>query len=165
MHDDFCKAVMFGNVEKTKGMVAADPEIVHRSDENGFTALHYAMSEDPNEAIIFIIDQGANVNAQNDEGHAPLHMACSPEIAKLLLDHGAEVDLQDNLGRTPLHCLAADGTERYEVIQFLLEAGANAALEDEGGETPVQISKSRQDSDIVELFEIWSGDLDFDFDD
>ena len=46
-----------------------------------------------------------------------------------------------------------------------MESEADATLEDQNGDTPVQIAKSREDDDIVELFEIWSGDLDFDFDD
>ena len=122
-------------------------------------------SEDPNEAITYVINNGANVNAQNDEGIAPLHLACSVEMAQLLLQNGANLDLCDRLGRTPLHVHAAEGTKSYEVIQFLLESEADATLEDQNGDTPVQIAKSREDEDIVELFEIWSGDLDFDFDD
>lgn len=165
MHEEFSKAVMYGKLDDVQKMIAQDPSVIHSTDKWGFTALHNAMSEDPNEAIIFIIEQGANVNAQNDEGIAPLHLACSPEIADLVLKHGADKNLRDRDGRTPLHILASEGDHRYEVIQYLLEQEADASLKDNDGMTAVEISKSREDEDVVELFETWSGDLEFDFDD
>ena len=165
MFDEFSKAVMFGNTEKVRQMIAAEPGIVNKSDDHGFTALHNAMSEDPNDGLIHLLENGANTNAQNSDGIAPLHLACYAKNAKLLLEHGADKNLRDNQQRTPLHVLASDGSERFEVIQFLLESGADATLKDSKGRTPVEISKNRNDADIVELFEIWSGDLEFDFDD
>ncbi len=72
--------------------------------------------------------------------------------------------LQSNREQTPLHVHAAEGSKSFEVIQFLLESGADATLTDDDDRAPVEISKSRQDSDVVELFEIWSDDSDSDFD-
>jgi hypothetical protein len=56
----------------------------------------------------FLIDSGADVNAQNENDHwgtTPLHAAAHANqtaIAKLLIDHGAEVNAIDMKGRTPL---------------------------------------------------------------
>ncbi len=52
----------------------------------------------------------AEVNARDNDGGTPLHMAAAEghkDVAELLLANKAEVNAKDNDGRTPLH-LAAD---------------------------------------------------------
>jgi len=57
-----------------------------------------------------VLDRGANVNAQDNDGSTPLHLMASwildksaeTEIVRLLLNHGARVDVMNNWGRTPL---------------------------------------------------------------
>lgn len=55
--------------------------------------------------IRFLIDQGANVDSQNEEGRTPLMSTCEwgyIETAKLLLKEGANVNIKDHQGRTAL---------------------------------------------------------------
>lgn len=63
------------------------------------------------EMVQFLIQKGANVNAKNEAGEAPLHILATVrghnvkpflESIQLLLENGADVNSKDSKGRTPL---------------------------------------------------------------
>jgi len=69
--------------------------------------------------------KGASVNAADNKGQTPLHLASlagQVEVTKLLLFKGAVVDVEDNEGQTPLHvaCCRTPGTAGTGVLQLLL---------------------------------------------
>ncbi|XP_066156518.1 protein fem-1 homolog C [Euwallacea fornicatus] len=65
----------------------------------------------PRESVVRLLLQcGANVNAKNDLGRTPLHVAAmaynySSELIGLLLDYGAHLDQPDGQGDTALHAI------------------------------------------------------------
>ena len=58
------------------------------------------------EAVTFLLELGADVNAANDDGNTALHGAASlglDTVARLLIDKGADVNARNNVdGRTPV---------------------------------------------------------------
>ena len=74
-----------------------------------------------------LIGEGADVNAQNNDGWTALMLASdleNPEIAKLLIEEGADVNAQDNEVWTALlwasaygHCSASDGIGQSGMIE------------------------------------------------
>ena len=67
------------------------------------------------EAVQVALDQGADINAANDEGRTAMHGAAklrSTDLIRLLADSGARVDVTDNEGETPVSLAGA--TERYD---------------------------------------------------
>ena len=105
----------------------------------------------------FLIQQGANVNAQVPGTHeTPLHSALCKAgrpyyffTVKSLVDHGADVNAQTvpgiatgafmrdvrTKGETPLHRAAAYADER--TIRYLLEHGADKRSRDANGDSPL----------------------------
>lgn len=76
------------------------------------------------------------VNAKNDLGSSPLHIAAGisvPEMVRLLLDKGANVSMKDNNGVTPLHIAAFTG--HRENLELLLAKGADVHAKDSHGKT------------------------------
>lgn len=66
--------------------------------------MHAAISMGQVYASFELIAAGANLNAYDDQGATPLHLAVRfgmPTLVRLLLDAGADPDLPDNVGRTP----------------------------------------------------------------
>ena len=71
-----------------------------------------------------LIKAGADVNATDDDGTAPLHYASSfrdEDCVALLLAHGADVHKADYAGMTPMRI--AVQREHEKMIEMLKQAG------------------------------------------
>ncbi|MGL4463239.1 MAG: ankyrin repeat domain-containing protein [Planctomycetia bacterium] len=144
------EAAIFGDYDRVRAILAADPKAIHARDKYGFTALHGVAGEDHPEMIRLLADAGADVNAGDDRGHTPLHLAANPEAVEALVEVGADVNARSRDGGTPLH-LAAGEADRADVMAALLEAGADAKAVDARGETALDVALARGDDDKIAL--------------
>ncbi len=74
-------------------------------DEYGRTKIHYAADEGDVEFIKTCIEEGVNLNAQDDNGWPPLHFAAQGnrfEAIDLLLANQGDPNLHDHHGNGPL---------------------------------------------------------------
>ncbi len=139
--------VVRGVVLGTLRTLARDPSLVNLPDHNGQTPLIVAVMH-ANEAnrgmVVWLIDQGADVNAAERNGYSALYWAAFDgdlEAVAALLAHGAAVDLPDAYGRTPLHRAAA--LESLELTALLLAHGADPKRLDLQGHTPAYYASDR----------------------
>lgn len=87
----------------------------------GGSALHIAIMEFANEAVLYLIERGANVNlpAANDQKGTPLHWAvkaANDDGVRMLLDAGADRTLPDVNGKLPLDILEKAPQEAEDEI-------------------------------------------------
>jgi ankyrin repeat protein len=133
--------------------------VVNDMDMNSETALHYACRGIPDEvgpgssatesaeAIRFLLDKGANVNAKDNEGRTPLMIASRagiPLIVGFLLNRRAQTNVQDKTGWSAL--MYAAEANRTEVIKVLVQNGADLKLKNSKGQTALSIAKEREAS-------------------
>ena len=90
-----------------------------------------------------IIRAGADVEARNEDGATPLHLAANgghTETAMTIIRAGADVEARNEDGATPLH-LAANGGHT-ETAMTIIRAGADAEARNEDGFTPAWLAGS-----------------------
>lgn len=118
----------------------------------GKTPLHIAVAEQQIETVTNLIDQGTNVNAQDDQNDiSPLHIAVkfrNEEIIKLLLNASADVNVKDKNWNTPLHI--AVESQSTNIVKLLLDAGADVDAENLNG-TPLHTSVNCGNSNMISL--------------
>lgn len=95
------------------------------ADKRGYTALHWAVAQPTSNAanelscVRTLIDEGADVNARNEEGITPLMNAawfgCRDSV-KELLRRGADASLRDSKGRSALDLAVERGHKSVEEL-------------------------------------------------
>jgi ankyrin repeat protein len=121
------------------------------ADSRGVTPLMYAAQVGSVEAMRLLVEQGADVNAQNDYGSTALMWSVSePSKVRLLLDHGARVNIAAKSGRTPL-ISAAFTSPSSEVVRLLMAKGAKVDVMDSRHVTPLYAATFANDMATVRL--------------
>ena len=84
----------------------------------------------------------SNINAQNNEGNTPLHMAVSLEanadVFRYLLENGAGIDNRNFAGDTPFHLAVRQ--ELLTLTEAFLKQGGDFYIENNQGETPLSLA-------------------------
>ncbi|KAF5572802.1 ankyrin repeat [Fusarium pseudocircinatum] len=100
--------------------------------------------------IIFLIEQGADVNVNNDNGTSVLRQACwggYVKVVSLLIEKGVDLNGADEDGRTPLASAAEAGHK--EIVQNLLDHDVDIDPVDEEEWTPMLTAACCEHSEIV----------------
>jgi ankyrin repeat protein len=112
---------------------------VNAPQNDGATALHWAVFRSDKEMVDLLIRAGANAKAANREGATPLWLASvngDAAILEALIKGGADPNEKLPLGRTPL--MEASRTGNVDAMKVLLDHGAQVnAKETLRGTTPL----------------------------
>ncbi len=124
-------AAFSGDFEVVRNLIEYGLADINATDVYGSTPLHWALGghnfKDGSPSVLrLMLEQGADINLQNQIGRTPLHHASVNgmlEFVRLLLEHGADVEVKDSAGKTASQ--EADDRGHDEVVELLLEYGAN----------------------------------------
>ena len=136
------EAASAGDFERVKawlaGGSASDPRSIHSSGEAGWTLLHWtaarARSPEYIDFALYLISQGARVDAKTRHGWTTLHLACgftgdaTPAVVSmlsLLVATGATVNMEATYGHTPLFKIDRVSESTIDIVTILLRAGAS----------------------------------------
>jgi ankyrin repeat protein len=124
-------------------------DVIDRRDDKGRTELHYAVLNDEESLVKFLVRAGADVNAKDNSGNTPLNLfpftyhedddGNAWLIGRLafLIENGADINNKDKYGKTILHRAVKKGT--IKIVKFLLKNGANINIVDNSNNTALHI--------------------------
>lgn len=122
------------NVDLLKLFIAAGTDI-NGKNIRGESAIHRMVirsegefcceDEDCNANIMYLVREGADVNAQDITSSSPIMLANESRTIKALLNVNASVNIPNKFGQTPLILKLTSNEINPSVIQMLLEHGAN----------------------------------------
>ena len=154
-------AAKSGDVAQMETLVAQNPTLnlniqddrkdYSWSDPSLKTPLHHAAINGQINTVKYLVEQGANKEAADNDGRTPLWWAAAfygkIDIVKYLVEQGANKEAADKYGRTPLWQAAANG--RIDTVKYLVEQGANKEAADEYGRTPLWLAAANGRIDTV----------------
>lgn len=125
------KAADACDLKKVQAAIDLDPSLLKATEWENATLLHDAVGRNCNELAAYLVEEGADVNAQRTDGITPLHLAAQRgniQIAQLLIGHGAKINAVDRRGWTPLD--RAIKWNHEDMASYLRKQGARS-----GGQT------------------------------
>jgi uncharacterized protein len=153
---DVFEAASFGDLDRLTELLMFDPALAISYSADGFTPLHLAAFFGRPEAVRFLLDRGADVDAA---GHGwmtgtALHAAAAarrPDAVAILLEAGADPNARQTHGWTPLHSFARNAD--LESAEALLAAGADPSATNDEGASVHDLAVESADEALVALIE------------
>jgi ankyrin repeat protein len=124
---DIHTAIVTGNKEALKQHIAAGSNLNEKDPYGGSSPLITASVFGKTEEAKMLIDAGADINFQNNDGSTALHTAaffCRPEIVKMLLAKHADKTIKNRFGAMPYESVLgnfADVKGAYDMMGKMLE--------------------------------------------
>jgi len=155
-------AVKAGNRDAVRALLKASPRPeVNAAEPDGTTALHWAVRGDDQELVELLLKAGANPNAANRYGVAPITLAAANGNAALverLLEAGADPNTALPHGETVLMTAARAGSA--EAVERLIARGARVdAADDQLGETALMWAAARDHGGVVRVLAAHGADV------
>ena len=123
-----------------------------------FNALQAAASGGNEDVILFLLEQGFDINKPTFQGWTPLFIAARDgraEAAKLLVFKKADLNMQTDTGATALTMVVTQDypTEkaRLELLAYMLKRGANPNIEDMYHHTPLYYATAKKNQAAMQL--------------
>ncbi|MGB3799707.1 MAG: ankyrin repeat domain-containing protein, partial [Lewinella sp.] len=140
-------AIYDGDLEMTVYLLERVDDL-SQTDQNGFTPLMAAASENHIDVARLLIARGANVNQVHRHWTALIEAADegSLEVAELLLDNGAAININGGPRRSAIAMAASEG--HLDVMKLLVDRGAHLG-EGAGKVSPLHMAANEGQLEIV----------------
>lgn len=149
---DVFAAAALGDLARLKILAERWSGYLNMFARDGFTPLQLACYFNQEAAALWLIEQGADVNAvaKNKMQIAPIHATATHgnlAIMRALLETGAAVNAEQEGGYTAVH--QAAHRNNVPMAQLLLEFGADAHQPDMKGQSALQLAQAEGNHEVA----------------
>lgn len=157
---DIHDAVIEGDFDRVKTILARKLELVNAKDKEGLAPLHWAVAfrRRNKNTVELLLSKGADVNVKGPSGDTPLYIAVAvheKNVVELLLAEGADVNAKTLRGETALHRAALEGHK--EIAELLIAKGADVDAKDYRNRTALNIAVAKGHKEIADLLRRYGG--------
>ncbi len=153
MGQDIHQAVKKGDLEKVKTLLKEVPTLLNLKGHYNRTPVMTAAFARQKDVFKYLVEQGADLNAGDQEGLRPIHYAAfmgDPALMALVISKGADVDTANNVvGAAPIHIAARGGNA--PMIKLLGSKGVNLEIKNKDGLSPLLMSVNSGNIETVRL--------------
>uniref|UniRef100_A0A914H7B7 Non-specific serine/threonine protein kinase n=1 Tax=Globodera rostochiensis TaxID=31243 RepID=A0A914H7B7_GLORO len=128
------------------------PVLINATNSIGETALHLATRYAQGQAVLSLLERGADPQLQDKHGETPLHIAAwdgQSGLLDLLCRFCVELNFTNLEGDSALHVAASRG--HLECVESLVENGANLDEPNQNGQVALHLALSRGHVEIALL--------------
>ncbi|HAD79567.1 ankyrin repeat domain-containing protein [Empedobacter falsenii] len=132
-----------GNIEEVKNILIENK--IDLEDSYLRTPLIWASFYNNVDLLIWLIDNGANINHQDKNGYSALHFVAQENcknVVEILLNNGIDVELEDFYGNTALWTAVFNAKGNNEIVELLLDSGANFNHLNKNNKTPKEMAET-----------------------
>ncbi|EIW57304.1 ankyrin, partial [Trametes versicolor FP-101664 SS1] len=128
--------------------IAMSPNV---PDPNTYTPMHAAASYGHLNVLEYLISRGGDVNVTDNDGDTPLYVVENVETARFLVEHGATINRQNDEGISPAQQLEEDFPAVAAYLEGLETAatGGDGATSVEMLEQPSQHAQNAASEDLT----------------
>lgn len=116
------RAVKAGQFPRVKYLLKIGVNLEYQHGEGATTSLHQAALNGHKDILGALLEAGASVDDEDNDGATALHLATRSDIVEILIAAGADLDHEDHAGKTP----GRRALDRHDkvVVNTLLDGGA-----------------------------------------
>jgi len=121
------------------------------------TTIFEAAKQGDVEAAKWLIENGADINAKNNNDYTALINAAIngyTAIVELLIENGADINAKNNNGNTALTLAAYNG--HTDIVKYLIENGADINAKNNYGFTALTLADRYNETKIVEIINYYN---------
>ncbi|CAF0800530.1 unnamed protein product [Brachionus calyciflorus] len=152
---EHCRLAYQGNLDGLKEKIETNnvEDLVHKKDQSGRTALHWACVGGKKEIVDFLIENyKLDLDDEDETGWTPLMISSSIgslPLVKLFLERKCDPNKPNINQQRPLHYACSKNYPA--IVKELIENGADCNLADRYGHTPLHRAASKGNLKIIEM--------------